>query len=91
MANLEKYKSLLAEVFDTDVANVKEDFSKETVDNWDSIHQLNIIAVLEETFDVMLDPEDIVELTSYEKGIEILKKYDVESKLWQGGQLRMWQ
>ena len=78
MANLEKYKSLLAEVFDTDVANVKEDFSKETVDNWDSIHQLNIIAVLEETFDVRLDPEDIVELTSYEKGIEILKKYDVE-------------
>lgn len=78
MANLEKYKSLLAEVFDTDVANVKEDFSKETVDNWYSIHQLNIIAVLEETFDVMLDPEDIVELTSYEKGIEILKKYDVE-------------
>ena len=78
MANLEKYKSLLAEVFDTDVANVKEDFSKETVDNLDSIHQLNIIAVLEETFDVMLDPEDIVELTSYEKGIEILKKYDVE-------------
>ena len=78
MANLEKYKSLLAEVFDTDVANVKEDFSKETVDNRDSIHQLNIIAVLEETFDVMLDPEDIVELTSYEKGIEILKKYDVE-------------
>ena len=78
MANLEKYKSLLAEVFDTDVANVKEDFSKETVDNWDSIHQLSIIAVLEETFDVMLDPEDIVELTSYEKGIEILKKYDVE-------------
>lgn len=78
MANLEKYKSLLAEVFDTDVANVKEGFSKETVDNWDSIHQLNIIAVLEETFDVMLDPEDIVELTSYEKGIEILKKYDVE-------------
>ena len=78
MANLEKYKSLLAEVSDTDVANVKEDFSKETVDNWDSIHQLNIIAVLEETFDVMLDPEDIVELTSNEKGIEILKKYDVE-------------
>ena len=78
MANLEKYKSLLAEVFDTDVAHVKDDFSKETVDNWDSIHQLNIIAVLEETFDVMLDPEDIVELTSYEKGIEILKKYDVE-------------
>lgn len=78
MANLEQYKNLFAEVFDTDVANVKEGFSKETVDNWDSIHQLNIITMLEEAFDIMLDPEDIVELTSYEKGIEILKKYEVE-------------
>lgn len=44
----------------------------------DSVHQLNIIALLEESFDVMFDPEDIMEFTSYGKGREILKKYDVE-------------
>ena len=35
-------------------------------------------ALLEESFDVMFDPEDIMEFTSYGKGREILKKYDVE-------------
>ena len=45
---------------------------------WDSVHQLNIISLLEETFDLMLDPEDIMELTSYEKGKELMAKYEVE-------------
>ena len=39
---------------------------------------VDIIALLEESFDVMFDPEDIMEFTSYGKGREILKKYDVE-------------
>ena len=33
---------------------------------------------IEESFDVMFDPEDIMEFTSYGRGREILKKYDVE-------------
>ena len=48
------------------------------MESWDSVHQLNIIALLEEFFDVMFDPEDIMEFTSYGKGREILKKYEVE-------------
>ena len=51
---------------------------KKSVDAWDSVHQLNIIALLEESLDIMFDPEDIMEFTSYGKGREILKKYDVE-------------
>ena len=53
-------------------------FNKDSVDGWDSVHQLNIIALLEESFDIMLDPEDIMELTSYEKGKELMAKYEVE-------------
>ena len=51
---------------------------KNTVEEWDSVHQLNITALLEELFDILFDPEDIMALTSYDKGIEILKKYQVE-------------
>lgn len=48
------------------------------MEEWDSVHQLNITALLEELFDILFDPEDIMALTSYDKGIEILKKYQVE-------------
>ena len=75
MTNIEKYNDAFVEVFGVDSSVLNDDFSKENVD---SIHQLNIIALLEESFDVMFDPEDIMEFTSYGKGREILKKYEVE-------------
>lgn len=78
MTNIEKYNDVFVEVFGVDSSVLNDDFSKENVESWDSVHQLNIIALLEESFDVMLDPEDIMEFTSYGRGREILKKYDVE-------------
>jgi len=33
---------------------------------------------LEDAFDVELDVDDIIDFSSYVKGIEILKKYSVE-------------
>lgn len=78
MTNIEKYNDAFVEVFGVDSSVLSDDFSKENVESWDSVHQLNIIALLEESFDVMFDPEDIMEFTSYGRGREILKKYDVE-------------
>ena len=77
MANIDQYNHAFVEVFGVNASTLNDDFSKESVDTWDSVHQLNIIALLEESFDVMFDPEDIMEFTSYGKGREILKRYDV--------------
>ena len=46
--------------------------------DWDSVHQLNIIASLEDAFDIMFDPEDIMEFTSFKVGKEILRKYGIK-------------
>ena len=77
MANIDQYNNAFVEGFGVNASTLNDDFSKESVDTWDSVHQLNIIALLEESFDVMFDPEDIMEFTSYGKGREILKRYDV--------------
>ncbi len=45
---------------------------------WDSIGHMSLVAALEEAFDIMMDTDDIIDLSSYEKGKEILKKYDIE-------------
>lgn len=74
---LDKYNQAFVEVFAVDPSVLNESFTKDQVAGWDSVHQLNIVAILEESFDVMFEPEDIMELTSYEKGKEILRKYDV--------------
>lgn len=78
MENIEKYNNAFIEVFGAKSEELNENYGKETVDEWDSVHQLSLVAQFEEAFDIMLDPEDIMDLTSYAKGKEILKKYEVE-------------
>lgn len=45
---------------------------------WDSIGHMTLVAAIEEVFDIMLETDDIIDLSSYEKGIDILtKNYDL--------------
>lgn len=78
MTNIEKYNDIFVQVFGAEVAQLGDNFNKETVAAWDSVHQLNIISLMEETFDLMLDPEDIMACTSYNAGKDILAKNDIE-------------
>ena len=78
MENLEKYNNAFVQVFGAKTEELNDNYGKDTVEEWDSVHQLSLIAELEETFDIMFDPEDIMEMTSYAKGKELLRKYDVE-------------
>lgn len=78
MTNLEKYNRAFVEVFAIDAAALNEEFSKNSVDGWDSVHQLNLITLVEESFGLLLETEEIMEFTSYEKGKDILRKYGVE-------------
>ena len=47
---------------------------------WDSVGHMGLVAALEDTFDIMMDTDDIIDFSSYEKGKEILAKaeYGVE-------------
>ena len=78
MDNLDKYNSIFTEVFGVSSENLSDSFSKETVAEWDSVHQLNLVSMAEDLFDLMLDPEDIMAFTSYEAGKQILRAQGVE-------------
>lgn len=78
MENLEKLVNVFVEVFNVETSVITDDFGKDTVETWDSVHQLNIIALLEETFYLLLEPEDIMACTSFAKAKEILRRNDVE-------------
>ena len=77
MENLEKYNNAFVEVFGAKAEELNDSYSKETVDEWDSVHQLSLITLLEEAFDIMFDPEDIMEMTSYGNGKKLLEKYQI--------------
>jgi acyl carrier protein len=78
MSDLEKYNSVFVETFAVDDEKLGDDFSSESVDNWDSVLQLSLVTAVEDAFDVMFEPEDIMDFKSYSIGKGILSKYGVE-------------
>lgn len=78
MKNLEKYNKAFRDSFeltDTQLAGL----TYQGIDLWDSVGHMTLIANLEETFDIMMETDDIIDLSSYEKGIEILaSKYGIQ-------------
>jgi acyl carrier protein len=77
MTNLEKYNHVFCdalEISEKQLAGLKY----QDVEGWDSVGHMTLVAAIEDTFDIMLDTDDIVDLSSYEKGKEILSKYGVE-------------
>ena len=48
------------------------------IEEWDSIGHMTLIAALEEEYKINLETDDIIEFSSFKKGMSILKKYNVE-------------
>ncbi len=51
--------------------------SYRSIAEWDSVAHMQLVAALESAFDVMLETEDVLALSSYEKAREILAKHGV--------------
>jgi len=78
MLNKEKYNKVFVECFSVNESDLNEGFTYQCVPSWDSVGHMGMIAALEETFNIMMDTEDIIEFGSYTIGIEKLKKYGIE-------------
>lgn len=77
MTNLEKYKNAFVEALEVNEADV-EGLEYQAIPQWDSVGHMGLVAAIEDAFDIMMDTDDIIDLNSFNKGIELLKKYDVE-------------
>ncbi|MDR1924754.1 MAG: acyl carrier protein [Planctomycetaceae bacterium] len=78
MSNLEKYNEVFIKSFEIESSQLEGDLKYQGVPNWDSVGHMSMVAALEDAFDVMLETEDIIDFSSYNKGKEILAKYGVE-------------
>lgn len=73
MTNLEKYDGIFVDLFGVakeDLPNLKY----QSIPAWDSVGHMSLIPAIEDAFDIMMDTDDIIDFSSYEKGKEILSK-----------------
>lgn len=78
MTNLEKYNKAFCDAFE-----ITEDkltcLKYQDIELWDSVGHMTLVANLEDAFDIMMETDDIIDLSSYEKGKEILaQNYNIE-------------
>ncbi len=62
----DKIKEIMAAVFEMNPADIKESDNSTTIQNWDSLNQMNLIVALEEEFGVRFEDDEIVNLVSFE-------------------------
>ena len=46
---------------------------------WDSVAHMAIVADLEDNFEIMLDIDDVIDMSSFHESLRILQKYEVDT------------
>lgn len=77
MENLKVYNKAFTDSFDIPDDKL-ESLKYQDIQEWDSVGHMQLMATLEEAFGIELDIDDIIDFSSYEKGKEILLKYNLE-------------
>ena len=78
MNNIEKYKKVFIESFSINESQLVDNLEYNSIDSWDSVGHMGLIGSLEETFDIMMEMDDIIEFSSFEIGFELLSKYGIK-------------
>ena len=74
MDNKTKYKQAFMDALLIDESILKKNLEYNEITEWDSIGHMSLVAELEDKFDIMMEMDDIIEISSFEKGAEILEK-----------------
>lgn len=77
MTNLEKYNEAFMTTFEV-TEDALPTLKYQEIELWDSVGHMSLIAALEDSFDIMMDTDDIIDFSSYEVGKDIMKKYEIE-------------
>ena len=72
-----KYQDAFVEAFELSDKSSLKNLEYQSIDEWDSIGHMALMAELENAFGITIKTEDLIEFESYKQGVEILKRYDI--------------
>lgn len=72
MDNTEKLKKAFADALELPPEKISDELSYGN-ETWDSIAHLALVASIETEFDIMLNSDDVIDMSSFKKAKEILK------------------
>ena len=78
MSNKDNYDQVFIVSFELDAKQLNDKLEYNSIESWDSIGHMQMIAELEDTFEIEFEMDDIINFSSYNKGKEIILKYGIE-------------
>lgn len=75
MNSKERYDRIVNEIFELNGMPINESMTRGNTEKWNSLLHLTFVTAIEDEFEIMLDTQDILNLTSYGAGLEIIDKY----------------
>lgn len=76
-SNEEQVVAVFARVLGIEATQVTDELHYNTIPQWDSIAHMSVVAALEEAFNVMIDMDEVIDMSSVGKAREILRKHGV--------------
>jgi acyl carrier protein len=77
MNNSEKLINSFSEALGIDASTVIDSLEYQSIPEWDSISHMILISQIEEEFEVSIDTDDVIDMSSVAKAKEILSKYNI--------------
>lgn len=71
----EKILNIFNDVIGVDLSIDRADIVYGEIPGWDSVAHMALVAALEEAFDCMLDMDDIIDMSNFDKAVAIMAKY----------------
>jgi len=78
MDNQEKLRKAFVDALNIETGGVHDGLSYQSIPQWDSISHMVLISEIEAVFNVTLETDDVIALSSFAKAREILTKYEIE-------------
>lgn len=73
MDSFVQVQELMTDIFQVSEEEISRETTQSDLENWDSLEHLNFMLALEQEFDVMLEVEDLRDLTSVKAILDYLE------------------
>lgn len=71
----QRLKKVFSESLGIDKNQVDDGLEYNTIQEWDSVGHMSLIAAIEEEFDIMIETDDIIDMSSFKIAKKIVEKY----------------
>jgi acyl carrier protein len=75
---MKSLEQIYADSLAINLSDICDELTYQSIPQWDSVAHMALIAAVEDEYGIMLDTDDIIDMSSVGKAKAILQKYGVE-------------